>query len=162
MDSVLSPRSEWMLWWTSIIKRSLTIAPSHELLCFCHSLLSLQWVLGASCQQMVGSNSGKFANKGLSPLQPAGSSINLLAALLFTSQESSSGQNMYSVLAVQSRKTFFSDEKVLLNRCIPKKIPPWFLTINVSYWSIWHTHSGEKEENISRLKFQRSLSSLWW
>lgn len=71
---------------------------------------SSERVLGASCQQMVGSNSGKFANKGLSLLQSAGSSINLLAALLFTSQESSSGQNMYSMLAVQSRKTFFSDE----------------------------------------------------
>lgn len=68
---------------------------------------------------MVGSNSGKFANKGLSPLQPAGSSINLLAALLFTSQESSSGQNMYSILAVQSRKTFFSVETVLLERGTP-------------------------------------------
>lgn len=121
------------------------------------------WMLGASCPQMVGSNSGKFANKGLSPLQPAGSSINLLAALLFTSQESSSRQNMYSILAVQSRKTFFSDEtQFYLIGALQdlQKPPPWFLTINISDCSIWHTHSGEKEENISRLKFHR-FSAAW-
>lgn len=111
-----------MLWWALIIKRSLTVPPSHRLLHFCHSLLSQGWVsVGASCQQMVGSNPGKFANEGLSLLEPAGSSTSfLLAALFFTSQESSSGQNMCSIAAGLSRKAFFSSEtqfySVLLDR----------------------------------------------
>lgn len=66
---------------------------------------------------MVGSNPGKFANEGLSLLEPAGSSTSLLlAALFFTRQESSSGQNMCSIVAGKlfSGKTHFCS--VLLDR----------------------------------------------
>lgn len=78
---------------------------------------------------MVGSNPGKFANKGLSLLEPAGSSTSLLlAALFFTSQEGSSGQNMCSTVAGKlfAGKTHFCS--VLVDRCTPGDEKPPGLT----------------------------------
>lgn len=95
-------------------------------------------MLGASCQQTVGSNPGKFANEGLSLPEPAGLSTGLLlAALLLASQESSSGQNVCSIAPGLNRNFFFSCEKqfysVLLNRCTPggAKETPGFIHVAV-------------------------------
>lgn len=54
LDSVLSPRGDWKLWWTLIIKISLTMPPFHQLLRFCHSLLSQEWVSVGSKLPAVG------------------------------------------------------------------------------------------------------------
>lgn len=106
LDSVVSLRDDLMLCWTLITKRSLTMPPSCQLLHFRLSLLSQEWVVGSKLSADGRQQSWQVCKWGIFPAVAGSSTSLLLAALLFTSQEISSSQNMH--LIVPGLSTIFS------------------------------------------------------